>query len=140
MIGILLLWLAFSPPQSVQVKPAVSQPEQLQPQSAPPAGIARTIHDRFDWLVRQKSPEGGSARALFNGKLERFYAARGFQPVWTTRKMIAELMSAIEGAAFTEFISIPASVLPTAATLTIVQTTSPLFPSCSIPTLQRIFR
>ena len=99
MIGILLFWLAFSPPQPVQVKPAVNHPEQHQTQSVPTAGIAQTIHDRLDWLVRQKSPEGGSARALYNIKLERFYAARGFQPVWTTRTMIAELMSSIEGVA-----------------------------------------
>ncbi len=100
MIGIFLFWLAFSPLQPVQVKPAFSHPsEQLQVQSAPSAGIAQTIHDRFDWLAQQKSPEGGSARAIFHIRLERFYAARGFQPVWTTRPMIAELMSAVEGAA-----------------------------------------
>ncbi len=97
MIGILLFWLAFSPVQPVQVKPAVSQSEQIPSQSAPPAGIiSQKIHDRFDWLIRQKSPEGGSARALFNIKLERYYAARGFQPVWTTRMMVAELLSAVE--------------------------------------------
>ncbi len=98
MIGILLLWLAFSPVQPVQVKSEAMQPEQVQPQSVPAAGIARKIYDRFDWLIRQKSPEGGSERALFTIRLERFYAARGFQPVWTTRTMVLELMSAVEGA------------------------------------------
>ena len=98
MIGILLLWLAFSPVQPVQVKSVAMQPEQLQPQNVPPAGIPRKIYDRFDWLIRQKSPEGGSERALFNIRLERFYAARGFQPVWTARTMVFELMSAVEAA------------------------------------------
>ncbi len=97
MIGILLLWLAFSPVQPVSVKPVASQMEPLQPQSAPPAGIIPLkIHDRFDWLIQQKSPEGGTARALFNIRLERFYAARGFQPVWTTPSMVAELVNAVE--------------------------------------------
>jgi len=97
MIGILLFWLAFSPVQPLHVKSATSQPEQIPSQSAPSAGIIpQHIHDRFDWLIRQQSPEGGSARALFNIKLERFYASRGFQPVWTTRIMVAELLSAIE--------------------------------------------
>lgn len=99
MIGILLFLLAFSPVQPVQVKPAASQSEQIQSQSAPPAGIIpQKIHDRFDWLLQQKSLDGGSARALFNIKLERFYAARGFQPVWTTRIMVAELIAAVESA------------------------------------------
>ncbi len=99
MIGILLLWLAFSPVRPVQVKSLVVPPQQLQPQSAPPVGIPRKIYDRFNWLIQQKSPEGGRERALFNIRLERFYAARGFQPVWTTRTMVFELMSAVEGAA-----------------------------------------
>ncbi len=99
MIGIFLFLLAFSPVQPVQVKPALSQPEQIQSQSAPTVGIIpQKIHDRFDWLIRQKSHEGGGARALFNIKLERFYAARGFQPVWTTRIMVAELMGAVDEA------------------------------------------
>ncbi len=97
MIGILLFWLAFSPVPPVQVKSAVTPSEQIQSQSDTPAGIIpQHIHDRFDWLIRQKSPEGGRARALFNIKLESFYTARGFQPVWTTRIMVAELLSAVE--------------------------------------------
>jgi len=97
MIGILLFWLAFSPVPPVQVKPVVTPSEQIPSQSDAPAGIIpQHIHDRFDWLIRQKSPEGGRARALFNIRLESIYAARGFQPVWTTRIMVAELLSAVE--------------------------------------------
>ena len=96
MIGILLFLLAFSPVRPVQVKPAANQQEQLQLQRALPVGTAEKIHERLDWLILQKSPEGGNERALFNIRLQRFYAARGYQPVWTKRIMIAELISAVE--------------------------------------------
>lgn len=100
MIGIFLLWLAFSPVQPVQIKPAPVQPEQFQPQKELPAGIAEKIHGRVDRL-RQKSLSlsGGREKSMFNIRLERFYAARGFQPVWTKRTMIAELIAAVEESA-----------------------------------------
>lgn len=95
MIGIFLVWLAFSPLQPVPVKPAVTQPEQFQPQKEPLVGIAEKIHG----LLRQKNPAVSTERALFNIRLERFYAARGFQPVWTKRAMVAELIHAVEESA-----------------------------------------
>jgi murein L,D-transpeptidase YcbB/YkuD len=98
MIGILLLWLAFSPVQPVQIKPAPVQPEQFQPQKELPAGIAEKIHGRVERL-RQKSLSGGSEKSIFKIRLERFYTARGFQPVWTKRTMIAELIAAVEESA-----------------------------------------
>ena len=96
MIGILLFLLAFSPVRPVQVKPSANQQEQLQSQSELPVGTTEKIHERLDWLIQQKSPEGGNERALFNIRLQRFYAARGYQPVWTKRTMVAELISAVE--------------------------------------------
>jgi L,D-transpeptidase YcbB len=96
MIGILLFWLAFSPVRPVLVKPAATQQEQLQPKKELGLGTTEKIHERLDRLIQQKSPEGSSERALFNIRLHRFYAARGFQPVWAKRTMIAELISAVE--------------------------------------------
>lgn len=99
MIGILLFWFAFSPVQPVPVKPAVMQQEQLQPKKEPPIGVAGKIQDRFKYQLLQKSPKGSREKALFNIRLERFYAARGFQPVWTNRTMVADLITAVEKAA-----------------------------------------
>ncbi len=64
--------------------------------------VAKIIHDRCDRLLKQTNPAGGSGteRVLFNIRLERFYAARGFQPVWTKRKMVAELVEAVEESAY----------------------------------------
>ena len=97
MIGILLFWFAFSPVPSVPVKPATAQQEQLQSQRELPVGTTEKIHERLSRLMQQKSYEGGTERALFNIRLQRFYAARGFQPVWAKRTMIAELIAAVEG-------------------------------------------
>ena len=97
MIGILLFWLAFSPVKPVLLKPAAVQQEQLQPQLS--IGTSEKIHDRLDWLMQQNSSEGGSERVLCNIRLQRFYAARGYQPVWTRRTMVAELITAIEESA-----------------------------------------
>jgi L,D-transpeptidase YcbB len=99
MIGILLFCLAFTPLQPVPVKPAVTRQEQLQPIKTAPVGIPVKIRDRFTRLLRQKSPAGGSERAILNIRLERFYAARGFQPIWTNRAMVAELIAAVEESA-----------------------------------------
>ena len=99
MIGILLFWFAFSPVPSVPVKPATAQQEQLQSQRELPVGTTEKIHERLSRLMQQKSYEGGTERALFNIRLQRFYAARGFQPVWAKRTMIAELIAAVEESA-----------------------------------------
>jgi murein L,D-transpeptidase YcbB/YkuD len=99
MTGILLFLLAFSPVPTVPVKPAATQLEQHQPQKELPVGIAEKIRGRFDQLLKQKSQAGGSDKALFTIRLERFYAARAFQPVWTKRAMVAELMNAVEESA-----------------------------------------
>jgi murein L,D-transpeptidase YcbB/YkuD len=96
MIGILLFLLAFSPVRPVLVKPSATQQEQLQSQREHPVGTTEKIHERFDRLIQQKSSEGGSERALFNIRMQRFYASRGFQPVWTKRTMIADLISSVE--------------------------------------------
>ncbi|NTV05497.1 MAG: L,D-transpeptidase family protein [Chlorobiaceae bacterium] len=96
MTGILLFWLAFSPVKPVQVKPAATQVEQHQLQKELQVGIAEKIRARFDRLLKQKSLAGGSEKTIFNIRLERFYAARGFQPVWTKRTMVADLMNAVE--------------------------------------------
>lgn len=100
MIGILLLWLAFSPVQPALIKPAPVQPEQFQPQKELPTGIAEKIRGRVDRLNRQKSlPGSGVRKPVSNNPLERFYAARGFQPAWIKRPMIAELIAAVEESA-----------------------------------------
>jgi murein L,D-transpeptidase YcbB/YkuD len=88
MIGILLFWLAFAPVPPVLVKPAATQQEQLQLQRELRVGTTEKSHEGLDRLIEQKS--------LFNNRLHRFYAARGFQPVWAKRTMIAELISAVE--------------------------------------------
>lgn len=90
MIGILLFCLAFSPLPPVPVKPAPVPQEQLQPQKEFQPGVAEKIRGRFLHQLRQTSPPD---------PVERLYAARGFQPVWTNKAMIDELITAIGEAA-----------------------------------------
>ena len=106
MFGILLLWLAFSPLQPLVPKPAAPSEVQLHskgvqpltPNSAGSNPVAEKIHTHFKQLLMRKSPEGGRERELFNIRFAQFYEARGYQPVWTKRTMIAELISAVEAA------------------------------------------
>ncbi len=101
MIAILLFWLAITPLHLPSEKPVSSPGEQSQQQSEHPVdprgvagnSVAKIIQSRFSNFARQKSEN-----ALFSTSLARFYAARGFQPVWTKRSMIAELINGIEEA------------------------------------------
>jgi len=60
--------------------------------------VAEKIHDQCERLLQHKSPSGGKARELLNIRLERFYAARGFQPLWTSGAMIDEFLASVEAA------------------------------------------
>lgn len=61
--------------------------------------VAEQIHQQCHRLLLQKSSSGGTARELMNIRLERFYSVRGFQPLWTTRKVVDELITAVEESA-----------------------------------------
>jgi murein L,D-transpeptidase YcbB/YkuD len=108
MIGILLFWLAFSPVQPTSGKLPVAQKEQLQRPIESPvhrqtnnAGnpLADNIRYYFTRQLPAKTAEGTSPRLPVRERLARFYAARAYQPVWTKRTMVAELISSIESAA-----------------------------------------
>ncbi len=96
MIGIILFWLAFSPVQLVPVKPSAYRQEPLQTEIKHPLGLqksmvnnatAEKIREHFERLPLQQSSKT---------RLARLYAVRGFQPLWTKRTMVAELIKAIE--------------------------------------------
>ncbi|MEI7747640.1 MAG: L,D-transpeptidase family protein [Chlorobiaceae bacterium] len=96
MIGILLFWLAFSPVQLIPVKPSAYRQEPLQTSIKHPPGLqksmvnnatAEKIRAHFERLSLQKSSKT---------RLAHLYAARGFQPLWTKRTMVAELIKAVE--------------------------------------------
>lgn len=106
MIAVFLFWLAFTPVHSLQAKP-LSSNEQFQHQnehfSEPQKGVVsnpilEAIHARLERFSQHKSLAGSSEKELFNARLAHFYAARGFQPVWTKRSMIVELISSIDEA------------------------------------------
>ena len=108
MIGILLFWLAFSPVQPVPGNPAAQRQEQLHRQKDSSAGpekrvlsnpVAENLRCHFDRLLQEKGPAYGIERQSFVRQLARFYAARGYQPVWTNRTMVADLISAVEESA-----------------------------------------
>ncbi|TLU87763.1 MAG: murein L,D-transpeptidase [Chlorobium sp.] len=108
MIGILLLWFAFSPFQLIPVKPAPSRPELKQPekkrvvdsqQMVVRNGTADRIRAHFDRLLQQTSSEGNTERARFNARFARFYKAIGFKPLWTKRVMVEQLIKAVEESA-----------------------------------------
>ena len=103
MTAILLFWLAITPLHLLSEKPApplLEQPQQQNEHLADPRNsvasnaVAKIIHARFTQFARQKSSEN----ELFRTTLAHLYAARGFQPVWTKRSMIAELISGIDAA------------------------------------------
>ncbi|MEI6757435.1 MAG: murein L,D-transpeptidase [Chlorobium sp.] len=106
MIAILLFWLAITPLHLLSDKPVpprLEQPQQQNHLADPGNGIAgnaaaKIIHARFSHISRQKSTTGSRDHESFSSTLARFYAARGFQPVWTKRSMIAELISSIDEA------------------------------------------
>ena len=96
MIGILLFWLAFSPVQLIPVKPSAYRQEPLQTSIKHLPGLqksmvnnatAEKIRAHFERLSLQKSSKN---------RLAHLYAARGFQPLWTKRTMVAELIKAVE--------------------------------------------
>ncbi len=62
-------------------------------------GIEEQIQQQCERLLLQKSPPSGTAKELMNIRLERFYSARGFQPLWTNPKMVDELISTVEESA-----------------------------------------
>ena len=108
MIGILLFWLAFAPVQPVPGKSAVPRQEQLHRQKDSAAGtekrvlsnpVAEILRCQFDRMRQQKDPAYGIERQTFISQLARFYAARGYQPVWTNRAMVSALIGAVEEAA-----------------------------------------
>ena len=105
MIGILLFWLAFSPVQLVPVRPPAYRQEPLQTGITHPPGLqksmvnnatAEKIRDHFERLPLQKSSKGGAEKVRVNTRLSRLYATGGFQPLWTKRTMVAELIKAVE--------------------------------------------
>ena len=97
MIGILLFWFAFSLVPLVPVKHSPSHQEQLQQGKEPPVeqrkdvvnnAAANKIRDYCNRKLQQK----GSV----NIQLAHVYSARDFQPLWTNRMMIAQLIGAVE--------------------------------------------
>jgi L,D-transpeptidase YcbB len=107
MIGILLFWLAFSPVQPVPERPPVSQKELLQhkkestghqQKSVVTNSVTGHIRRFFDRLLQPNTLSELAEQKFINPHLARFYAARGFQPVWIKPLMVSELISAVEGA------------------------------------------
>ena len=104
MIGIFLLWLAFSPVKPVPERHAVSPQVHLQhkkenslfPQKSHPNNIvAEHIRRHFDRHPHQT----GTAESLpLYSNPARFYSTRSFHPVWTRPLMVSELITAVEGA------------------------------------------
>jgi L,D-transpeptidase YcbB len=97
MIGILLFWLAFFPVQHVPVKHSPSHQEQLQQGKEPPFELRKSVVNNAtankirDYCNRQLHPKGS-----FNIQLAHVYSARDFQPLWTHRMMITQLLGAVE--------------------------------------------
>ena len=58
--------------------------------------VAEKIHEQCLRLLRQESSGGDKATELLHLRLRRLYAARNFQPLWTKRRTVAELMQALE--------------------------------------------
>ncbi len=106
MIGIFLLWLAFSPVKPVPERHAVSpqvhlqhkQENSLVPQKSHPGNsIAEHIRRHFDRHSHQKG-SGITESLPLGSNLARFYSTRSFYPVWTKPLLVSELISAVEGA------------------------------------------
>jgi L,D-transpeptidase YcbB len=104
MIGILLLWLAFSPVQLTPGTPSASQKEHIQrptdssdhrQKSLVNNPLTENIRRYFNRQLYLNSEVTDS----FRSRLARFYAARGYQPVWIKRPMVTALISAIESSA-----------------------------------------
>ena len=107
MIGILLVWLAFSPVQPVPERLEVTSQEQFQRQKEIPVrnqksvvsnSISENIRRYFDRQFQQNGHKGIAESGATSKPLARFYAARRFQPVWTKPVMVSELISAIDAA------------------------------------------
>jgi murein L,D-transpeptidase YcbB/YkuD len=105
MIGIIFLWLAFTPVQPVLPGIHASRTEHLQRKTQSPARprksivrnpLADKIHRYFNRQLPEKGVAGAPDKVLLKNRLKRFYAAREYQPVWTKRPMVAELVSSIE--------------------------------------------
>ena len=103
MIGIFLLWFAFSPVNPVPERPAVSPQVHLQHQKENPllppkslGGNSTAEHIRGHLL--QKGYAGTEESLPLSSNIARFYSTRSFQPVWTKPLMVSELITAIDGA------------------------------------------
>ncbi len=103
MIGIFLLWFAFSPVKPVPERPAVPPQVHLQRQqeksvfpqnSLPLNSIAEHIRQH----LHQKGQAGNAESLPLRSNLARFYSTRSFQPVWTKPLMVSELITAVDGA------------------------------------------
>ncbi len=60
--------------------------------------VAEQIHDQCEHLSHTKPSVTSTTTDLLSLRLERFYAARGFQPLWTSGKMFDELLASVEAA------------------------------------------
>ncbi|NHQ59977.1 L,D-transpeptidase family protein [Chlorobium sp. BLA1] len=108
MIGILLVWLAFSPVQPVPVRAPAPQKVTLQPQTQntvirQKSVVPEPVTEHIRSYLTRKTVQGAELSLVegisFRNRLARFYAARGYRPVWIKRTMITELITAIESAA-----------------------------------------
>jgi L,D-transpeptidase YcbB len=98
MTGILLLWLAVAPVQTLSVNNvSVDQKYHQVHDSASAsngnAGLVRNLPETIRNVIR----EGGEKHRL-NPHLFQFYASRHFQTVWTRPEMVYEMIAAIDAA------------------------------------------
>ncbi|MEI7695572.1 MAG: L,D-transpeptidase family protein [Chlorobium sp.] len=61
--------------------------------------VAQKIQDYCQRQLVQKSATGITARELLIVRLDQFYSAGGYQPLWTNRQRVDELIAAVEGSA-----------------------------------------
>jgi len=108
MIGILLVWLGFSPVQPVPAKAPAPRKVLVQPHpqisvARPKSAVANPVAEQIRSYFFRKAVPGStlslSEGVSFRNRLARFYTARGYQQVWIKRTMIAELITSIESAA-----------------------------------------
>ncbi len=57
------------------------------------------IHAQCERLLQQKGSPGGTAKELLAIRLDRFYSGGGYQPLWTNRQRVDELIEALEESA-----------------------------------------
>ena len=61
--------------------------------------VAEIIQGYCAHLIQQKRPADGTAKEMLHIRLDRFYAARGYQPLWINGQMVDEFMAAVEASA-----------------------------------------